>query len=93
MRAIQKLINEGRRIQGSRIELGVAVAPPTDPKVGLIIATVISEKPGITIDKYGSVVSRTKGVRNMKSEMALDWASDRWVVRDLANDEATGAPW
>ncbi len=93
IKAIKKLGNDDRSIQGSRIELGVAAAPPTDPKVGLVIATTISESPGRTIDTDGSVVSRTKGVRDMKSEMAIDWTGDRWLVRDLANDERTGRPW
>lgn len=93
IRAINELLDDDHYIRGSDVRLGVAVAPPTDPADGLIVATVISEHPGRIVTASGSTVSRTKGVRNMKSEIALDWTARGWIVRDLANDEKTGEPW
>lgn len=93
IKAIEKLVEDGSYIKGSEIQVGVAVAPPTKPAAGLIIATVISERPGMTIASDGSTVGQTKGVRDMKSEIALDWTGGKWIVRDLANDEKTGKPW
>jgi hypothetical protein len=68
-------------------------APPTDPSIGLVVATTISESPGKTVAVDGSTVNRTAGFRHMKSEIALDWAGNHWLVRGIANDEKTGISW
>jgi Family of unknown function (DUF6318) len=91
--AINGLSDEGSHIEGSQIELTVAIAPPSDPRLGLIVETVISERPGKTIGRNGAVIATTTGVRNMKSEIAVDWNGKKWIVRDVANDEGTGKPW
>jgi Family of unknown function (DUF6318) len=91
--AIRSLNRDGNRIEGSEIELTATVAPPSNPKLGLIVATVINERPGRTVRNDGSTVAKTSGVRNMKSEIAVDWDGDEWIVRDVANDEDTGKPW
>jgi hypothetical protein len=92
-RAIEDLAASNNTVIGSDVRLEVAVAPPTDPTVGLIVATVISERPGRTLAADGSTISRMVGFRNMKSEMALDWTNGKWLVRDIANDEKSSTPW
>jgi hypothetical protein len=92
-KAIDDLVSNNQKIKGSTVRLEVAVAPPTDPAVGLIVAAVISERPGQTLTADGSTISRRVGFRNMQSEIALDWTGKEWLVRDIANDEKTGTPW
>lgn len=93
LKAITDLTAKSQRIVGSDIRLELVAAPPTDPKVGLILSSIISEKPGKTLSSDGSTIDHTDGVRNMKSEIALDWTGKKWLVRDLANDETSGKPW
>jgi uncharacterized protein DUF6318 len=93
IKAVQKLASAQQIIEGSEIKVNVAVAPPTKPSAGLIVVTIIDETPGRIVAADGSYIRRTAGVRNMKSEIALDWIDERWIVRDLANDEKTGKKW
>jgi hypothetical protein len=91
--AIQDLLRQKSHIRGATIAMKVAIAPPSDPAAGLIVETVIDEQPSQTVTTDGSVVRSTDGIRDMKSEIALDWRTGKWIVRDVANDERTGRPW
>jgi hypothetical protein len=91
--AVEDLSKKGQRVAGAKISVKAATAPPGDLRRGAIVVTVISEEPGRTVSRDGSLISTTKGVRDMKSEIALDRRGNRWVVADLANDEESGKPW
>ncbi len=90
---VAELAASGQRISDAHVEVVTAVAPPSDPDKGLIVATVISEHPSSVLAKDGSLVERQPGFRRMQSEVALLWSNSTWKVRDLANDEKTAKPW
>jgi hypothetical protein len=90
---IDEISMAGHQVLGAQVDVVAAVAPPSDPNQGLIVAVVVSEHPSSVVAADGKVVERQPGFRNMQSEVAVVWRPSGWVVRALANDEQTGKPW
>lgn len=89
---VTDLVRAKKHVQGGVVEVDTAAVPPGDLTKGTVVTLVISQSPGQTLDSKG-VTSRTPGIRNMRSEIALDWTGTTWRVRDVANDEKSGSKW
>ncbi|GAB3237706.1 DUF6318 family protein [Kineosporia babensis] len=90
---VGKLSAANQRVAGAHVEVVAAIAPPSDPSKGLIVVTILNERPSTIVDADGVTVKSQQGFRNMKSEIAIIWRDSQWIVRDLANNEKSGQPW
>jgi Family of unknown function (DUF6318) len=70
-------------VNGSAVKLLSMSAPPVKITTGIIVNTLVSQDPGETIHRDGSVV-KSKGVPSAASYVGLIWTGTNWRVDDVA---------
>lgn len=79
MRDISRLQSNDTRIEGARVLATSVAAPPGKISNGVIVATVITQEAGRSIEASGSV-EQLKAIGKRRSYVGLDWEDDTWHV-------------
>jgi hypothetical protein len=83
IRDIAGLKSAGTTVNGSAIELALASAPPSKIKTGIIVAEIVSQRPGHLIRTDGTI-QPVPAMKETQGYIGLVWTDARWLVDDVA---------
>ena len=68
----------GASYSGGAVSVNVAVSAPGNPRVGLLVNSVLSQGDGKTVDSSGAEGSIIEGRKNMRIDAAVAWNGKAW---------------
>jgi len=83
---IERLTKLGSHIEGSKVRLISAVAPPLENARRIVVVTVVSQEPGATISSDGHIKQIT-GLNDVRSLVAMHWVNSTWRIRGVSIDK------
>ena len=83
---LTRLKTTGAHIEGTEVKIVSIAAPSIQKPSRLIVATVVSQAPGRTVDSDGTVHEIT-GIKQTLSSAAIHWVDGSWRVRGISVDK------
>ena len=86
IRDVKRLRGDGTRVEGARVVPKSVAAPPGKITSGVIVATVISQESGRSIQSDGSVHT-LKAVAKRRSYVGVEWSDGKWSINGVTSEK------
>jgi hypothetical protein len=75
---IEKKRTAGSKFEGGTVTVDVAVSAPGDPRIGLLVNSVLTQSDGRRIDEDGTAGEAIQGRSKMRIDAAVAWNGKKW---------------